>query len=79
MIYLDNAACTRLDERVFEAMKPYFFDIYAVATSEFGYSMGIEAKEGLEGAREGIASKLEADSRGDYFHFRRYRIKQYCT
>lgn len=62
MIYLDNAACTRLDERVLEAMKPYFFDTYAVATSEFGYSMGIESKEGLERAREGIISKLEASS-----------------
>ena len=61
MIYLDNAACTRLDERVLEAMKPYFFDIYAVATSEFGYSMGIEAKEGLEAARKIIISKLDAE------------------
>jgi cysteine desulfurase len=47
---------------VLEAMKPYFFDIYAVATSEFGYSMGIEAKEGLENSRNGIASRLGADS-----------------
>ena len=62
MIYLDNSACTRLDERVLEAIKPYFFDTYAVATSEFGYSMGIDAKEGLENAREGIASKLDANS-----------------
>ncbi len=62
MIYLDNAACTRLDERVLEAMKPYFFDTYAVATSEFGYSMGIDAKEGLENSREGIASGLGANS-----------------
>ncbi|MHC1755488.1 MAG: cysteine desulfurase family protein [Methanosarcina sp.] len=62
MIYLDNAACTRLDERVLEAMKPYFFDTYAVATSEFGYSMGIDAKEGLESSREGIASRLGANS-----------------
>jgi len=62
MIYLDNSACTRLDERVFEAMKPYFFDTYAVATSEFGYSMGLDAKEGLENARESIASKLDANS-----------------
>lgn len=43
-------------------MKPYFFDTYAVATSEFGYSMGIDAKEGLEKAREGIAAKLGAES-----------------
>jgi cysteine desulfurase len=28
-IYLDNSAGTRLDERVLEAMRPYFFDTYA--------------------------------------------------
>ena len=43
-------------------MKPYFFDTYAVATSEFGYSMGIDAKEGLENSREIIASRLGTDS-----------------
>jgi cysteine desulfurase len=60
MIYLDNSASTRLDERVLDAMKPYFFDTYAVATSEFGYSMGIDAKEGLEEARTIIANSLGA-------------------
>ncbi len=59
-VYLDNSAATRMDERVLEAMKPYFFDTYAVATSEFGYSMGIEAREGLEAARAALAAKLGA-------------------
>jgi len=63
MIYLDNASATRLDERVLEAMQPYFFKTYAVATSEFGYSQGIEAKEALQEARESIASKLNAESK----------------
>lgn len=58
--YLDNAASTRLDERVLEAMKPYFFDVYAVATSEFGYSIGIEAREALDGARGVLAELLGA-------------------
>jgi cysteine desulfurase len=59
-IYLDNAAATRLDERVLEAMRPYFFDTYAVATSEFGYSQGIEARERLDEARGVLASALGA-------------------
>jgi cysteine desulfurase len=58
MVYLDNAAATRLDERVLEAMQPYLFDTYAVATSEFGYSMGIEAREALERARASLAARL---------------------
>jgi cysteine desulfurase len=60
LIYLDNAAATRLDERVLEAMRPYFFDTYAVATSEFGYSQGIEAREALDGARAALANALGA-------------------
>lgn len=60
LVYLDNAASTRLDERVLEAMKPYFFETYAVATSEFGYSIGIEAKEALEKARGTLATALGA-------------------
>jgi cysteine desulfurase len=60
--YFDNSAATRLDERVLEAMTPYFFDIYSVATSEFGYSLGIEAKEALEAARKSIAGVLGAQA-----------------
>ncbi|WP_319371089.1 cysteine desulfurase family protein [uncultured Ilyobacter sp.] len=59
-IYLDNSASTRLDERVLEEMKKYYLDIYAVATSDFAYSMGIEAKEALEKSREIISSKIKA-------------------
>ncbi len=59
-IYLDNAAATRMDERVLEAMKPYFFDLYAVATSQFGYSLGIEARDALDTARQQIADVLGA-------------------
>ena len=59
-VYLDNAAATRLDERVLEAMKPHFFDTYAVATSQFGYSLGIDARDALDYARAGIAARLGA-------------------
>jgi len=59
-IYLDNSAATRMDERVLEAMRPYFFDTYAVATSEFAYSQGIEAREALDGARGVLINSLKA-------------------
>jgi cysteine desulfurase len=59
-VYLDNAATTRLDERVLEAMKPYFFDTYAVATSQFGYSLGTDAKDALDAARTALARTLGA-------------------
>lgn len=58
--YMDNAAATRLDEKVLEAMQPYFFKTYSVATSEFGYSLGIEAREALEDARSRLAGLLGA-------------------
>jgi cysteine desulfurase len=61
-IYLDNSAGTRLDEAVLEAMRPYLFDVYAVATSEFGYSMGIEAREALDRARASLAARLGAQA-----------------
>lgn len=61
LIYFDNSATTKMDERVLDAMKPYFFETYAVATSEFAYTMGVEAKEGLDQARERIVSALGGD------------------
>jgi cysteine desulfurase len=60
VVYLDNAAATRLDERVLAAMEPYFFDLYAVATSQFGYSLGIDARDALDVARGQIAAALGA-------------------
>ncbi|MEN8097851.1 MAG: cysteine desulfurase family protein [Chloroflexota bacterium] len=60
LIYLDNAAATRLDERVMEAMKPFLFDTYAVATSQFGYSPGLEAREALEQSRGVVAETVKA-------------------
>jgi len=60
-VYLDNAAATRLDERVLEAMKPYFFDTYAVATSQFGYTPGLDARDALDDARAQVAASLGAN------------------
>jgi len=60
IVYLDNAATTRLNERVLEAMKPYFFDVYAVATSQFGYSAGLDARDALDDARSRVATAMGA-------------------
>ena len=58
--YFDNSATTQLDERVLEAMRPYFLEQYAVATSEFGYSMGLDSREALDEARTSLANSLGA-------------------
>jgi cysteine desulfurase len=60
VVYFDNSAASRLDERVLEEMKPYFFDLYAVATSQFGYSLGVDARDALDGARARIAAAIGA-------------------
>jgi cysteine desulfurase len=60
VVYLDNAAATRLDERVLEVMEPYFFGLYAIATSQFGYSLGVDARDALDDARGRIAAVLGA-------------------
>ncbi|MFA6437337.1 MAG: cysteine desulfurase family protein [Candidatus Paceibacterota bacterium] len=57
-VYFDNAATTKVDSRVFEAMKPYFSDIYGNASSLHGF--GLSAKQALEEAREVIARKINA-------------------
>ncbi len=60
-IYMDNSATTRTDPRVVEAMIPYFTDIYAVASSQFSHSPGIQAREGLDKARAIIQNRLNAE------------------
>ena len=57
-VYFDNAATTKVALRVFEAMKPYFSDIYGNASSLHGF--GLSAKQALEDARETIARKISA-------------------
>jgi cysteine desulfurase len=51
-----------MDERVLEVMEPYFFDNYAVATSEFAYSEGIGAREALDKVRNDLSNALGANS-----------------
>ncbi len=57
-IYLDHAATTPVDPRVFEAMRPYFTDNFGNASSP--HAFGRRARKAIEGARESIAQILGA-------------------
>jgi len=59
MIYLDNNATTPLDPRVFDAMNPYFLELYSNASST--HRFGIKAKHAVEKARQSIADLIQAD------------------
>ncbi len=59
-IYFDNAATTRVDERVVKEMLPYFSDKYGNASSQ--HDVGIRAKEVLEKSRREIAKSIRANS-----------------
>jgi cysteine desulfurase len=59
MIYLDNAATTPLDPRVFDAMLPFLRDNFGNANSI--HTMGRQATVAVEEAREKIAAILNAE------------------
>lgn len=65
LIYLDNAATTRMNEAAFEKMKPYFLEDYANPSSV--YTFAAPARAAVEQAREDIASLLHAKSSEIYF------------
>lgn len=58
MIYLDHASTTPVDERVLEAMLPYFTEIFGNASSN--HLFGKKAKEGIDRARASVARLLNA-------------------
>lgn len=58
-VYADNAATTCVSPKVLESMLPYLTKYYGNASSL--YSVGRDAKNGLENAREKIASILGAE------------------
>lgn len=58
MIYLDNAATTKVADSVVDAMLPYFKEYYGNASSI--YQLGAKSKEALDESREYIAGTLGA-------------------
>ena len=62
---MDNAATTRVTEPVFEAMRPYFGELYGNPMSV--HSFGREARKGVENARRQVAAALGAEPSEIYF------------
>jgi len=59
-IYFDYAATTPVDERVLEAMMPFFSERYGNANSL--YALGRDAYRAVESARESVAKSINAAS-----------------
>lgn len=65
MIYVDNAATTKLSDKAFNAMLPLLSDIYGNPSSL--HTIGQTAKEYLENARINIAKQINASPKEIYF------------
>lgn len=59
MIYVDNAATTRISDTAFEKMLPFLREQYGNASSR--YSLGARAKRAIEKAREQVALAIGAE------------------
>lgn len=65
MIYLDNAATTRLSETAFEAMRPYMMDQFANPAGTYSFAAGAAAA--VEKAREQLAAVIGAKGSEIFF------------
>ena len=64
-IYMDNGATTRVTEPVFEAMQPYFYEIYGNPSS--AHNFGYVSRHAIDAAREQVAKAINADVNEIYF------------
>ncbi len=62
-IYLDHGATTPVAKEVLEAMLPYFTEHFGVASTDYGHSFGVLAREAIENAREILANAINVDFR----------------
>ena len=58
-VYFDNAATTKTDPRVTEAMLPYFGELFGNASGK--YSVGFAARKAVEDARKKAAELINAE------------------
>ncbi|MCL1822619.1 MAG: cysteine desulfurase [Oscillospiraceae bacterium] len=65
IIYLDNAATTRISPAVLNAIQPYLNELYGNASSL--YSLGRESAKTLEKARTDIAEAIHCEPREIFF------------
>lgn len=59
-IYLDNNATTQMDEKVLEAMNPYFIKYFGNASSR-SHAFGWEAQEAVDMAREQVSKLISCE------------------
>lgn len=65
IIYMDNAATTRVKDEVYEAMLPYFKEYYGNPSAIYRFAG--EARKAVEAARETIAGFINAKPSEIYF------------